>query len=451
MNATGFGAAEVSALVNATVVEAHVDDAAFLWGLRRRALRAPHYKLKHLAALDARLHAHLAGLLVAGDTGSLLATRALERDDASTVFVLAYLGFASPDMDAGQVAMRVASQVATRVSTRVHVQADCHSRQAGDAFIDALSWHDPAHVRTLLARFDASPEPWLRRAALAAQLANGDVPERVIARALDDADADVRALALRAVGQCKCRALLPALYRCANDVGAGVDTDAAGACRFWSAWSLALLGDADGVARLWDAAANDAALARPRLELAMRAGPTDWARAQVRALAKVSTLRQAINAAGALGDPAVVPWLFDLMLEPDWARVAAEAFCTMTGADLELLGFKRDPPDDAPADPPTDAPADTPADREFAEDDELYWPDVDALKDWWCRLRPQFGEGQRLVAGQPASAAAAIGVLRGGYQRQRRGAALELARWRDDAPVFAVDARADRQQRRLLA
>src|SRR4030095_1130335 len=41
------------------VVEQHAEEAAFLWNLRDAATEEPHYALRHLAALEERIEAHI--------------------------------------------------------------------------------------------------------------------------------------------------------------------------------------------------------------------------------------------------------------------------------------------------------------------------------------------------------------------------------------------------------
>jgi hypothetical protein len=48
--------------VRADVLDQHLEDAAFTWTQRERAVRSPHHRLNDLAEIDDRLTAHLAGL-----------------------------------------------------------------------------------------------------------------------------------------------------------------------------------------------------------------------------------------------------------------------------------------------------------------------------------------------------------------------------------------------------
>jgi hypothetical protein len=110
----------------------------------------------------------------------------------------------------------------------------------------------------------------------------------------------------------------------------------------------------------------------------------------------------------------------------------------ITGADLDYLGFKQD------------APAESPVESD-PEDKELPWPDTQRLAQWWSTQQSRYVCGQRYLGGQSISSASSLQVLREGYQRQRRAAAIELARLNEAAPLFPVADRTDRQRRRLAA
>ena len=412
MTPTGFSPGEISSLINRPVVEEHAEEAAFLWRSRERASRAPHYRLKHLAMLDARLLAHLEGLRVAGDYGLAHARHALADADASVVFVAAYLAFAASHADE----MRRAVQVALS------------DVQLTDAVVAALAWLGPRPAQQWLNALNGSENAAYRRLAIAVQAAHRDDGGAATAHAVADPDPALRARALRSIGETKRRDLDDALHRSTHD--------AEPRCRFWGAWSLAVLGHRAAAKSAFETASEDPALASPALEIAMRAGEHGWARQLIRSLAgDASTLRQSVVAAGAFGDPATVPWLLQLLEQPRLARVAGEALASITGADLEQPELKQDAPEDAP--------------EVHEEDLDLRWPSPDGLARWWHAERGRFVSGQRYIGGQPLGEAAALHVLRTGYQRQRRGAAIELALLRDGAVVFPVHARGDWQRRRL--
>ena len=409
----GFRPEEISGLHNRRVIEQHASAAAFLWQQRERAVEAPHYRLKHLAMLDERARAHLQGIRVAGHVGWDVAVAALEQGDAGSVFVVSYLAFCSGDA----------------AKMRHALQLGLGQAQLERALEAALIWLELPQVSSPVGALQRSAAADHQRIALGALAGHGVDPGDSLTRALESEDVRLRARALRIVGQFKRRDLSPAARSCVRDADP--------VCQFWAGWALALVGYPEEARE-----ALDVGLAQPEhrlraVEISMRFGTADWARQTVRALAGcAATLRLAIQAAAAFGDPAVVPWLLKQALEPKHARVAAEAFCMITGADLDYLGLKQD------------APAEI-SDESEPEDKELPWPDTQRLTQWWSTQQSRYVPGQRYLGGQPISVASSLEVLREGYQRQRRAAAIELARLNETAPLFPVVDRVDRQRRRL--
>ncbi len=411
----GFLPGEISRLANRRVVQAHAEEAAFLWRQRNNAVRAPHYRLKHLTRLDRRVEGHLEGLRLGGDVAWAAAQSQLEHCDAGMVFVIGYLAFGGGDDERMRFALRLGLS----------------DPGWQDALVSALAWHDIGLLRTVLERLDKAADPTCRRVALSAWTAHRVDVGASVSAACDATDPSLRARGLRAIGELKRRDLLPSAQR------AGRDADAA--CRFWAGHSLALMGHAHGASLAFEAALQAPWLMRHAIELAMRCGEPAWARETVRALASgQGTLRQALRAAGAFGDPAAIPWLLAHMTDLRLARAAGEAFSMITGADLAYLDLQQDAPDEEPEDGDM-------------EDADLPWPDPQRTSNWWAEQRGRFAAGERYLMGHRISAAVAAQVLREGYQRQRYAAAVELARLNDGAIVFPVAAPADRQKRNLAS
>lgn len=410
-----FMAAELSALVNRVTVEAHVDEAAFLWEHRERAATAPHYRLHHLRPLDERLVAHLDGARLGGAFASRVAAAALEGGEAGAVFVTTHLAFAESDP------ARMRQMLGLVLAEPAHAAP----------FVAALAWLPAAHVAPALERLEATSRPDARGLALAVQGAQRTAPRAdTLAAALAHPDAPhLRSTALRVAGQVGATEVHAAVARAAHD-------DPVPACRFWAAWALTLFGDPLGPTRLLSAGLGDPAFARTGVEVALRCGAPDWAHDQVRRLiADPATRRLGIVGIGACGDPVAIPWLLAQLDDPLLAPVAGEAFATITGADLEHLDLRADAPEATDDLPP--------------EDNDLPWPDAKAVRTWWPAQAVRFSPGLRHLCGRPLDAAAATAVLRDGGQRQREAAAIELAAGQGAAPLFPVFDRADRQMQRL--
>jgi uncharacterized protein (TIGR02270 family) len=160
-----------------------------------------------------------------------------------------------------------------------------------------------------------------------------------------------------------------------------------------------------------------------------------------------ATLRAAVAGAGALGDPALGPWLLELMRTPALARLAGEAFTAITGADLadEDLEATVAPDHDA-------GPTEDPEDENVAldPDENLPWPDPARVERWWAAHRGSLpAAGTRCLLGQPVASDWLRTVLRQGRQRHRAAAALELAVRGLDGPLFEIRAPGFRQRRSL--
>jgi uncharacterized protein (TIGR02270 family) len=414
--AIGFTPQEISALVNRRVVQEHVSEAAFLWMQRERAVGAPHYRLDHLVKLDARVTAHLEGLVLSGTVGRQMADQQLGTADPGSLFVAAHLAFRDGD------ARRMSQALQIALADPVLLPA----------LTAALAWMDRDGGAPWLDRLTASRVPVHRTIALGVRALRRDpAATQYVSTGARDTDPELRARALRAIGELKQHGL--------QGLATEGLRDEQPTCRFWAAWSAALLGDSDAARVAWETARDDPALQPHAVEVAMRCGEAGWARDVVRMLAGTgATRRLAVRAAAAYGDPVVVPWLLAQLEDKHIAREAAEAISTITGADLSYLGLK--------ADPPTDA-----EEPETPGDDALDWPHPVAMRQWWSARASRFTQGVRHLCGLPVSPGAARDVLRRGYQRQRRAAAIEFARLSGPAPLFPVRERADRQIGRLAA
>ena len=159
--------------------------------------------------------------------------------------------------------------------------------------------------------------------------------------------------------------------------------------------------------------------------------------------------RQLVRALGLLGDPRFVPWLIERMADPELMRLAGEAFCWITGADLARMDLET-----LQAPPLPEHPSDDPNDDDVSldEDESLPWPDAAKVQAWWAKqtaMQAAAAAGQRLFEGEAPSAAAAQRVLREGTQRRRARAALLACVLQPGTKLFQIAARTRRQQRAL--
>jgi uncharacterized protein (TIGR02270 family) len=414
----GFAAADISALNNRAIIEIHVSEAAFLWRSRRQAAHAPNFDLVHLGRLDERLIAHLEALRVAGRVGTEIAQQSNEEGDPGDLFVLAWLACAHGDL--AQLARLCALAAAQDGLTA--------------ALSSALSWQPWTVAEPICARLLASPLPAHRVLALSVLVERRTLPRGAVTRFIADEAPSVRAATLFLAGALKCVNLVAQVRLALADPDLQV--------RRAAACTLALMGDEQADAALARCASESVAAAHELLPFLVQALDPQAARAWIGALAQSEGSRRlAIRASGLLGDTHAVHWLIELMDDDAHARLAGEAFALITGADLDPLTLRRDPP----------AGFDADDDAHAAHDGALGWPERDKVAEWWNVHRSRLSAGQRYLCGQPRSMQGATEVLRHGYQRQRAHAALCIATMSPSAMLFPVDAPTPWQRERLMA
>ena len=185
-------------------------------------------------------------------------------------------------------------------------------------------------------------------------------------------------------------------------------------------------GVSSGWARCRELAANPTPGSGPILLLVAMLGD---ARDQARVLAAVGTEgvgREALIAAGFAGTRAAIEVCLQAMTQEPFAKLAAEAFCAITGLDLErerLLARPRPEPDE----PVPFESEDLDADLVPKPEDLLPWPDVPAVFRWWAKHSDRFSGDQRYLGGRRVDLAVLQAALERGPMRRRHATALELA------------------------
>lgn len=183
------------------------------------------------------------------------------------------------------------------------------------------------------------------------------------------------------------------------------------------------------------------------LNLALRAMDTAASIKWVREFNQDKEFRyMVIKATGIIGDPVSIHWLIEQMNEPEVARVAGEAFSMITGVDLAYDDLETDWPEEFEA-----GPSDNPEDEDVVmdADEDLPWPAPYLLRKWWADHKHSYAKGRRYLCGQPINRESCMDVLKSGFQRQRRAAALELALLSPGEPLFNTSAPARRQMQLL--
>jgi uncharacterized protein (TIGR02270 family) len=405
----------------AGVIEQHAEEAAFLWHRRDVATDHPRYTLGDLGDLEERLEAHLDGLRVAGERGLEIAWAQLEQfggaGELFTVMALTLESRADPCLERGLAFAEAAPR-------------------AWPGLFGAVGWVPAEMLRGRVVGWLDVSDPFRRLLGVAACSLHRADPRSRLERLLED-DPLVRRRAIRLAGELGRVDLRDRL----RPSLAAEDEE----CRFWAAWSAALLGDrAAAIPILQELATGDGPFKWRAVDLVPRLMDREATMSWLRELGQdVAQSRLLVVAAGVFGDPVTVPWLIERMSEPVLARVAGDSFSTLTGVDLSAERLDRPAPVDLASGPTDDA-----ADEDVAMDPDegLPWPDPAKVQGWW-QTHDTLGRGVRHLAGRPLAGESCLAILRAGNQSQRRAAAYELAlgsgqplrNWRARAVVQAAE------------
>jgi len=401
-----------------------VSEAAFLWLLRDSAVSKPHISLGDLAKLDTRIDAHVDGVRIAAEEGRTIVREALASRESGDAFVGAMLAFEDAD----------------EVRIQEVLTAALSEQSLSRAITSALGWisfqRASSQIRSLLSK----AAPVCRRVGLGGASIRRSDPGPPLQKATLDQDLPLRTRALRAVGELGRLDLLPTVEGQLKADDSEV--------RFSAAWSTAVLSsNPEALSALATIALYDCRNRERALQAVMRRADPHAAKIWQRKLAQDSaTLRLAVQGAGAIGDPELIPWLIEQMKTPELARVAGESFTTITGVDIAYQDLEGERPEGFESGP-TEDPADE--NVEMDADENLPWPDPTLIEKWWQSCRSGFQPGTRHLLGKPITIDWCKHVLRVGRQRQRAAAALELAMRQPGTPLFEVRAPGFRQKQLL--
>jgi uncharacterized protein (TIGR02270 family) len=417
---------ELDSMVLTDIIEHHARDAAFLWHIRDAAVHSPTFDLKSLNRLDDRVDAHIDGLRIAGNVGWEVCKAHLANPEAGELFTATVLAVDRADVRA------LAAVLAHGARSSAPVRG----------IVSGLGWPPLVQVRRFLNELlaaDAPPE--LTYFGIAGSAIHRHDPGASLAQAVNARDPHLQARSLRAIGELGRADLLPELRR-------ELDSDHE-ACRFWAAWSAALLGEPTANDVLWRFAFAGGNFAERACSMVIRQVPPAVACAKVLELAGTAgKLRISLVGAAALGDPVLVPWVIDCMATFEQARFAGWTFAMITGGDVSMQKLDREPPEGFQR-----GPSDNPHDTNVAldPDERLPWPNIDAVHAWWERRKVRFMTGRRLLLGNPIEPEWLRQVLRAGSQPARATAAIEIGSLRRGRPLFEVRAPGLRQGKILSA
>lgn len=408
--------------VLASMVQRHLDQASFLWSSRAALLRRADITLNDIGDRDERIEAHLDGIRIGQARGWQACLAALGNAGAGEVFVAALMAL---EFD---------------TQARLAPLLELVDAEPGlwRGWVGALGWASARDLRGTANRLLSSSVALRRRSGVLACMLHRADPGALLAALLCDDDPTVRAVALHAAGVLGRRDLLPAVLAVCHEAHAD------DVCRFWAAWSGALLGDRGETLEVLAQSVLEADALAPGLRqrafrLLLLCAVREQGRRTFSELVRRGHLRLAVEGAGWLGDPLCIPWLVDRSEDPRLARLAGQSWTFITGVELVHEGLAMR------------APEGMKDDEHETEDRGLPWPDPAMLRAWWSLRARCFGQETSFFLGQARSMSTCVNALRNGTQRQRAVAAELACVLQPGTLQFATQAAAWRQFRRLDA
>ena len=407
------------------IIDQHAEEAAFLWLLRNNAVDAPHYDLNDLAKLDDRVEAHLDGLRIAGDYGWQVCSENLQFKESGEVFAAAVLALEEPSNERINLVYEIVEEVPETIN----------------GLISAFGWVEAQHLQGKVNDLLISDKPLWRQIGLSACAIHRVDPGKFLQQAIADDNFQLRARALKTVGELgrvDLKAALLEQLKHNNDE-----------IRFWAAWSAVLIGDRGSAMDLLRVEIESASkFCHQAMQVVLPVLDTQRVKQTLKILAdNKETLRQAIIGAGLSGDPAYIPWLIQQMASPELARVAGEAFTYLCGVDLAYQDMEGELPDGE-----SGGPSENPQDENVAmdPDEDLPCPDAVLVEQWWQKNKSSFKPDVRYCYGKPADTSQCEWLLKHGTQRLRHSAAITLALMQPEQALFEVCASGKRQQQLLM-
>lgn len=352
------------------ILEEHFEELQFLWPQRRASLRSPKYSLRELGELEARIEAHVQGLLVGGTHTCRRLEPVLADDDAVVSFAAAYtlLRFEKADIHAQALETLLqkpsdgiveafchapVEPILSRLRSLLGASPSSLSLPLQAALAEILGFHNKLDIKTSqLNLFLQSEDVKLRRSGWRiARYLPARTPE-IMEAGWKDADRGVAAEALESAAWCRHAPLL-AYCRHAAAVPAPERWDAI--------YLAAVLGKAGERGHIL------------QLASAEMLGPLRF------------------RALGAYGHPSAMPAILSGMesKDPRTAVAAGAAFTKITGCDV--TSSRR------VVVPPVDGHEPDDFEREFL--DEVKLPDVAQAQAHWKTAKDSFSKGTRYCRG----------------------------------------------------
>lgn len=383
----------------------YVSESSFLWQLRAIAISEPHHSNQDILLLDQRIEEQLNGLMSSLEQGWESCVEAMDMDDPGELFTAMVVAMRSHDQD----------------RIRHAVDVGCYSQQAFKGIVSAMAWLPPEITRIWIKRFLNGKD--LNHKYLGVSVCSecrydpGNVIVSILQREDCIKNMQLYARSIRLVGELARKDCIPYINTVTHS-----DIDS---IRFWSNWSLVLLGQREKSVNLKSFVLRKNKYQDKAIQIAFRVLDIDIAREWISELSNDESMnRAAIKATGVLGDPHAINWLIQKMNNPLYAKLAAESFFLITGIDLVSSNLAIPPPEKNPD------ILDEDLDDEFIgldEDENLPYPDIKKVASVWEKYGRQFIVGKRYFMGDVITLDILNDTLKHGTQRYRKAAALEKA------------------------
>lgn len=386
------------------IIDEHLEGAGFLWTLWESTLVAPDYTLQEVAqGEEIRMLAHIRGLVVGGEpVARRVLIPALAHDDPELVFAAALALLMGEDRAGARVLGAL-------------VEACDEGRYP---LVRALQLARPGELIAPLRELLSYEPPQVRAAALDVLASyQVELPD-LLGRHLSSVDPAEVSAGLRAA-RLPCGALFrPMLEKALYSDHPQVRDEALVACLIHgprdAAWNLCHTVVVE----------RRAAPKRAMLLLALLGDAVEQALLEHQLVAP-DHRADALYALGYHGTREVAEMALGLMADPELARLAAEAFCAVTGLDLQAAGMTLPAKEERDEPIPLDE-EDLDEDLTLKPEDALPLPDPEKAWAWWDVNEQCFQSGIRYICGAPHGQEALLAALESGPMRRRHVLALEL-------------------------
>ncbi len=324
------------------------------------------------------------------------------------------------------------SEQPERATVSAHLLATASDPASTEALLGAFTELEPERYSILRRGIEVAPSPSLPE--LARVLLRGDAEQQAVyvevcafrrqdigALARDAATSTSEKLAV--AGLCALRYSPPESGAAQVTVQLGSTSPAVAAAAIETGLILGLPAAWSACRELARASAPESG--RALLLLGMLGGKSEF-ELLLNALSDERSRNAALVALGYAGTLAAADLCVTQLGDPDSARLAAEAFCAITGLDLEEARMVEKEPSET-AEPIPFEEEDLDANLVPSPESLLPLPKVSLVQRWWETNRARFRPEQRYIGGRPLTFDTLQMALECGPMRRRPSIALELS------------------------